>query len=183
MARPTRIRHSIILLALLIDMMSYMDRVCISVAAPALEQELALSKSQMGWVFSIFSLAYFLGQTPWGMLADKLGARNIVAGAILWWSAFTALTGAAWSYASLLAIRFSFGAGEAALSPAIASAFSRWTPVAERSTAFGAFLGGGRSGGAIAPPVAAFLLLRYGWRTMFVCFAGLGLIWAVLWRW
>ncbi|MBI1354672.1 MAG: MFS transporter [Acidobacteria bacterium] len=183
MARPTRIRYTIYLLALLVDMTSYMDRVCISVAAPALEQEFALSKSQMGWVFSIFSLAYFLGQTPWGMLADRLGARNIVAGAIVWWSAFTALTGAAWSYVSLLFIRFWFGAVEAALSPSIASAFSRWAPVGERSTAFGAFLSGGRIGGAVAPPIAAALLLGYGWRTMFMAFAGLGLLWAVAWRW
>ena len=183
MAAPTRIRYSIVLLALLVDMTSYMDRVCISVAGPAIEQELALSKLQMGWVFSIFSLAYFLGQTPWGVLADRLGARKIVAGAILWWSAFTGLTAAAWSYLSLLVIRFSFGAVEAALSPAIASAFSRWVPVAERSTAFGAFLSGGRIGGAIAPPIAAFLLLRYGWRAMFVAFAGLGLAWAPLWFW
>ncbi|MEZ5360925.1 MAG: MFS transporter [Bryobacterales bacterium] len=183
MAGPTRIRYTVILLALLVDMTSYMDRVCISVAAPALEQEFSLSKAQMGWVFSIFSLAYFLGQTPWGMLADKLGARKIVTGAIVWWSAFTALTAAAWSYVSLLGIRFGFGAVEAALSPAIASAFARWVPVAERSTAFGAFLSGGRIGGAIAPPIAAFLLLNYGWRTMFLAFAGLGLVWAVLWHW
>ena len=183
MAGPARIRYTVILLALLVDMTSYMDRVCISVAAPSLEQEFGLSKSQMGWVFSIFSLAYFLGQTPWGMVADKLGARTIVTGAIVWWSVFTGLTATAWNYASLLVIRFSFGAGEAALSPAIASAFSRWVPVAERSTAFGAFLSGGRIGGAMAPPIAAFLLLHYGWRSMFVAFAGVGLVWAVLWQW
>ena len=181
--RPTRIRYSIVLLAVLIDMTSYMDRVCISVAAPSLEQEFALSKTQMGWVFSIFSLAYALGQTPWGMLADKIGARRIVSVAVVWWSAFTALTAASWNYASLLIVRLFFGAGEAALSPAIASAFGRWVPVADRSTAFGAFLSGGRVGGAIAPPIAAILLLNYGWRTMFMAFAGLGLAWAVAWRW
>jgi len=181
--RPTRVRYTIVLLALLVDMMSYIDRVCISVAAPAIEDQFALSKSEMGMVFSIFSLAYFLGQTPWGMAADRFGARWIVTGAILWWSGFTALTAVAWSYASLLVIRFLFGAVEAALSPAIASAFSRWVPVAERSTAFGAFLSGGRIGGAIAPPIAAFLLLRYGWQTMFVTFAAVGVVWAVLWQW
>ena len=183
MKRPTKIRYTIILLAVLVDMTSYMDRVCISVAAPSLEQEFALSKTQMGWVFSIFSLAYALGQTPWGMLADKVGSRGIVSWAVVWWSAFTALTTAAWNYTSLLVVRFLFGAGEAALSPAIASAFGRWVPVTERSTAFGAFVSGGRVGGAIAPPIAALLLLNYGWRTMFVTFAGLGVVWAVVWRW
>jgi MFS family permease len=182
-ARPTRIRYTIVLLALLIDMMSYMDRVCIAVAGPSIEEQFALSKSQMGAVFSIFSLAYFLGQTPWGMVADRLGARGIVTAAILWWSAFTAFTAAAWSYTSLLVVRFIFGAGEAALSPSIASAFSRWVPVAERSTAFGAFLSGGRIGGAIAPPIAAYILLRHGWRAMFVVFAALGIVWAIVWQW
>lgn len=181
--RPTRIRYTVIGLALLVDMMSYMDRVCISVAGPSIETQFGLSKSELGMVFSIFSLSYFLGQTPWGMMADRFGARWIVTGAILWWSGFTALTAAAWSYASLLAIRFAFGAVEAALSPSIASAFSRWAPVTERATAFGAFLSGGRIGGAIAPPIAAYLLVQYGWRTMFVTFALLGVPWALLWGW
>lgn len=183
MVRPTRIRYTIVLLALLIDMMSYMDRVCIAVAGPSLATQFELSRTQLGAVFSIFSLAYFLGQTPWGMAADRLGARGIVTAAILWWSAFTALTAAAWNYISLLAVRFIFGAGEAALSPSIASAFSRWVPVAERSTAFGAFLSGGRIGGAIAPPIAAFILLRHGWRAMFAVFAAPGIVWAIVWQW
>jgi MFS transporter, ACS family, glucarate transporter len=179
--KPSRVHYSVIALAVLIDMMSYMSRVCISVAAPGIRQEFGFSPSQVGLIFSIFSLSYFLFQTFWGALADRFGARGIVSLAILWWSAFTGFTAAAWSFVSLLVIRFCFGAVEAALSPAIASAFSRWVPVAERSTAFGAFLSGGRIGGAITPAIAAFLLLHYGWRTMFVCFAGLGLFWSALW--
>jgi len=179
--KPTRIRYSIVALAVLIDMMSYMDRVCISVAAPKMREEFGLSPAQTGFVFSIFSLAYALFQAPWGALADRFGARGIVTLAICWWSAFTGFTAAAWNYASLLMIRFCFGAVEAALSPAIASAYTRWVPPSERSTAFGAFLSGGRTGGAIAPPIAAFLLLRYGWRAMFVVFAVVGVFWAVAW--
>lgn len=134
-----------------------------------------------GLVYSIFSLSYFLGQTPWGLLADRLGSRGIVSFAVAGWSVFTALTAAAWSFASLLAIRFTFGALEAAFSPSVASAFSRWVPVNERATAFGAFLGGGRLGGALTPPIAGFLLLAYGWRAPFVVFGMLGLVWSVLW--
>ena len=181
MARSTRIRYTIVVLALLIDMMSYMDRVCISVAAPAMRDEFGFTATEMGSVFSIFSLAYFLFLTPWGMLADRFGARGIVSLAIFWWSAFTALTGAAWSLVSLLAIRFIFGAVEAALSPSIASAYKRWIPVSERATAFGAFLSGGRIGGAATPPIAAFLVIQYGWRTMFQTFAIVGVVWVGLW--
>ena len=158
-----------------------MDRVCISVAAPAMRDEFGFTATEMGLVFSIFSLAYFLFLTPWGMLADRFGARGIVTLAIFWWSAFTALTGAAWSLVSLLAIRFLFGAVEAALSPSIASAYKRWIPVSERATAFGAFLSGGRIGGAATPPIAAFLVIQYGWRTMFQTFAIVGVVWVGLW--
>jgi len=174
-------RHRLVLLALIINMVCYTDRVCIAIAGPELRKAFGLSQTEMGLVFSIFSLSYFLGQTPWGVLADRYGSRGLVAFAIAGWSLFTALTAAAWSYASLLVIRFVFGALEAAFSPAIASAFSRWIPINERATAFGAFLGGGRLGGAIAPPVAGFLVLRYGWQAPFLVFGAFGILWAAAW--
>jgi len=176
-----QVRHSIVLLALLINMICYTDRVCIAIAGPEMRSAFGFSQVQMGLVFSIFSLSYFLGQTPWGILADQYGSRHIVAFAIAGWSVFTALTAAAWSFVSLIAIRFTFGALEAAFSPSVASAFSRWVPVNERATAFGAFLGGGRLGGAITPPIAGLLVLHYGWRVPFVVFGAFGLLWSVLW--
>jgi MFS family permease len=176
-----QVRHSIVLLALLINMICYTDRVCIAVAGPEMRRAFGFSQVQMGLVFSIFSLSYFLGQTPWGILADRFGSRHIITFAIAGWSVFTALTATAWSFISLLAIRFTFGALEAAFSPSVASAFSRWVPVNERATAFGAFLGGGRLGGAITPPIAGFLVLHYGWRVPFVIFGVFGLLWSVLW--
>jgi sugar phosphate permease len=181
--QPTRVRLSIVLLALLVNLLCYTDRVCIAVAGPRIRDEFGLTPAQLGLVFSIFSLSYALGQAPWGALADRIGARGLVAVAILAWSAFTALTGLAWGFASLLVFRFAFGALEAALSPAIASGFSRWIPEQERSTAFGAYLGGGRLGGAITPPMAAALALAVGWRNMFAVFASLGLFAAAAWYW
>jgi len=175
------VRFGVVLLALLINMVCYTDRVCIAVAGPEMRKEFQFSQTQMGFVFSIFSLAYALGQTPWGMLADRFGSRGIVAVAIAGWSVFTALTATAWNFSSLMIIRFVFGGLEAAFSPSVASAFSRWVPVNERATAFGAFLGGGRLGGALTPPIAGFLLLHYGWRIPFVVFGAFGLLWAVLW--
>src|SRR5437868_761340 len=176
MVRPTLVRYSIVGLAMAINMLCYTDRVCIAVAGPRIRSELGLSPAQLGLVFSIFSLAYAAGQAPWGMLADRFGSRSIVTGAILCWSGFTALTGAVRGFFSMLAVRFTFGALEAALSPATATAFTRWVPVAERSTSFGAYLSGGRLGAALTPPLAAFLMLRFGWRTMFVIFGSLGVL-------
>ncbi len=146
-----------------------------------MRQEFGFSPTQMGLVYSIFSLSYFLGQTPWGMLADRHGARGLVTVAIIGWSAFTGMTALAWSFASLLAIRFVFGGLEAALSPSIAAAFNRWIPVGERSSAFGFFLGGGRLGAAITPFIAASVLTTYGWRSVFLIFGGFGLMAAAAW--
>ncbi|MEO7145668.1 MAG: MFS transporter [Bryobacteraceae bacterium] len=181
MSRPTHIRYSIVALATAINLLCYTDRICIAVAGPAIGKEFGFPPARMGLVFGIFSLSYALGQTPWGMAADRFGARGIVAAAILCWSGFTALTGAARGFVSMLAIRFTFGGLEAALSPATAAAFTRWTPVSERSTSFGAYLSGGRLGAALTPPVAVFLLLRFGWRTMFALFGSLGIPAAVAW--
>ncbi len=175
------VRYSIVLLALLINMVCYTDRVCIAVAGPEMRKAFQFSQTEMGFVFSIFSLSYFLGQTPWGMAADRFGSRGIVAMAIAGWSVFTALTASAWNFVSLLAIRFVFGGLEAAFSPSVASAFSRWVPVNERATAFGAFLGGGRLGGALTPPIAGYLLLHYGWRMPFLVFGAFGLVWSAAW--
>ncbi len=176
-----RVRYSVVLLALAINMVCYTDRVCIAVAGPEMRKAFDFSQAQMGLVYSIFSLSYFLGQTPWGLAADRHGARGLVSMAVAGWSAFTIFTAYAWSFASLMVIRFTFGALEAALSPSVASAFNRWIPATERSTAFGAFLGGGRLGGAITPPIAGFILLHYGWRTPFVAFGLIGVFGAIAW--
>jgi ACS family glucarate transporter-like MFS transporter len=181
MARPTVVRYSIVGLAMAINMLCYTDRVCIAVAGPRIRSELGLSQAQLGLVFSIFFLAYAAAQAPWGALADRFGSRGIVTAAILSWSGFTALTGAVRGSVSMLAVRFTFGTLEAALSPATATAFTRWAPVAERSTSFGAYLSGGRLGAALAPPVAAFLMLHLGWRTMFAIFGALGIPAAAAW--
>ena len=179
--RPTRARYSVVLLTLLINLMCYTDRVCVAVAGPEIQKYFEFTPAQMGLVFSIFSLSYFLGQTPWGMVADRFGARWIVAIAILGWSVFTGMTGLAWGYASLLAIRFVFGLLEAALSPAVATAFGRWTLPTERATAFGAYLGGGRLGGAITPALATLLMLAFGWRWMFAIFGAVGVVACAAW--
>ena len=95
--------------ATLLNMVSYVDRSCISVAAPSIRREFALTPTQLGIVFSSFFLSYALLQVPWGIAADRVGPRRIVAFAILAWSTFTALTGAATNYLVLVLVRFAFG--------------------------------------------------------------------------
>src|ERR1700681_2690336 len=106
--------------------LTYMDRVCISVTAPAILRDLRLSNIQMGFVFSAFTAAYALFEIPTGWWADRIGSRSVLTRIVTWWSLFTGLTGAAWNFPSLLALRALFGSGEAGAWPTVARALSRW---------------------------------------------------------
>ena len=177
--RPWGLR--LIALATAANILGYMDRVCISVVAPQLQSELGLTPARTGAILGAFSLTYALFQAPWGAMADRLGPRRIIAGAILAWSGFTALTALAANFGVMLLVRLLFGVSEAAISPSIASAFGRFVTAQSRSTAFGVFLAGGRVGGAIAPYLTAFLAVRYGWRAVFFVFAGMGVLAFAAW--
>lgn len=115
------------------------------------------------------------------MAADRFGSRRIIGIFILGWCGFTIFTGLARSFAALLAIRFALGGFEAAMVPATALAYKRWTPVTERSTAFGVLVSGGRLGAAVMPPMAVFLMLRFGWRIMFAVMGLMGIPAALVW--
>ena len=177
----TRAARSALVLATATNLISYCDRVCISVAAPQLRAEFGLSTNEMGWIFGAFSLAYSLFLAPWGALADRRNAAKLIAAIVTGWSIFTAATASAWSLGSMLVIRFLFGVAESGLSPAVATVLARSVESGRRSSAFGLFVGGGRLGGSIAPPIAALLVVHLGWRGMFLSFAGLGILLPGLW--
>jgi len=98
---------------------------------------------------------------------------------VLFWSLFTALTGAAWNMASLWLARFVFGAGEAGCFPNLTRMLSSWLPVGERVKAQAVMWAFGRWGGALAPPVAVFVIYHLGWRLGFVALALLGAAWVL----
>jgi MFS family permease len=175
------IRGRVLLFAFLLAVITYLDRIAIAAAAPAIMEELHLSILQMSVVFSAFTLAYSLFEIPSGWLGDVMGSRRVLTRIVLWWSAFTMLTGAARGYGSLVAIRFLFGAGEAGAFPNIARTFSTWFPRAERGRANGVMFLGSRVGGMLSAPVALLLITQWGWRLTFVAFGCIGIVWAVGW--
>jgi sugar phosphate permease len=120
---------------------------------------------------------------PSGWLGDVLGPRRVLTRIVLWWSAFTMLTGAAQGYRSLLAIRFLFGAGEAGAFPNAVRSFSQWFPARERGKANGVLFFGSRLGGALTAPMALALIQTWGWRASFVAFGCVGVAWAAAWFW
>jgi MFS family permease len=179
--QPTRVRYRVVGLAVLLAMITYLDRVCISKLAPDIMRDLHLSKVQMGYVFSSFALAYALFEIPTAWWADRIGTRTILARIVIWWSAFTIATAGAFNYGSLLLTRFLFGAGEAGAWPCVARTFSRWIPRRERGTIQGAFFAGAHLAGGLTPLLVVALLPYLHWRMIFVCFGALGFVWAAGW--
>src|SRR5579883_443185 len=175
--RPSRARYWVIVFAVALAVLSYIDRVAISQAAGPISRDLSLSKSAMGLVFGAFGLSYSLFEVPTGWLGDWIGARKVLMRVVLWWSAFTALTGAAWNFASLWIIRFLFGAGEAGCFPNITKMFSVWLPLSGRATAQGIMWASARWGGAFTPPLVIFAFHHMTWRAAFAVFGALGLVW------
>jgi ACS family glucarate transporter-like MFS transporter len=178
--KATRTRYWVVVFALSLAMIMYIQRVAISAAAPYITKEFNLTNTEMGWVFSAFAASYALMEIPMGLMGDKLGVRRILTQVVLLWSLFTALTGAAWNLASLLVIRFMFGTGEAGCFPNLTRMLSAWLPVGERVKAQALMWAFGRWGGALAPPIALLAITQLGWRWGFVALSLLGVLWVAV---
>lgn len=165
----------------LLSVITYVDRACISSARGGITASLGLSDVRMGLVFSAFSLGYALAQVPAGWMADRFGARWLLAGAVICWSLMTAATAAAWSFASLFLIRLVFGVFEAAAFPGAARVIASSLPPERRGFANGILFSGSRIGAALSFPVFAAMLASLGWRWSFVLLAIPGILWAVVW--
>ncbi|HWQ55976.1 MAG TPA: MFS transporter [Bryobacteraceae bacterium] len=177
-------RHRVLALLFLLSIITYIDRVCISIAGPRMQADLNMTPEQFGWVVGVFAIAYAAFEIPSGSMGDRIGPRKVLTRIVLWWSVFTSLTGLAWSYLVLLPIRFLFGAGEAGAYPNSSGSISRWFPTAERARAHGLVWMASRVGGALAPFMVIPIQMRFGWRASFFAFGFLGVIWAIAWyRW
>jgi sugar phosphate permease len=170
-------------LTVAVYMITYMDRICISHAAPEIRKEYGFDAVTIGWIFSAFNLSYSLLQIPGGWLGDKFGPRRVLTGIVLWWSAFTAATALSVGKVSMYAVRLLFGAGEAGAFPTATRALSLWLPASERGFAQGITHSGARLGAALTPPIAVYLITSFGWRSVFYIFGFIGAIWAVIWHW
>jgi MFS family permease len=174
-------RHRVLALLFLLSIITYIDRVCISVAGPAMQKDLDISPERWGWVVGVFAISYAVFEIPSGAMGDRIGARKVLTRIVVWWSAFTSLTGAVSNYFLLLLVRFLFGAGEAGAYPNSSSSISRWFPRVERARAHGLVWMASRIGGALSPLLVIPIQRNFGWRASFYTFGILGIIWAVVW--
>ncbi|MBV9505550.1 MAG: MFS transporter [Acidobacteriia bacterium] len=179
--RPTRVRHIVLAMTVLVYAITYMDRTAIGSAVPSIQKEFGFSLVTTGWILASFRWAYALFQIPGGWLGDRIGPRRALTLIVTWWSAFTAFTALAWNATSMIAIRSVFGIGEAGAFPIATRSLSRWMLPSERGYAQGITHAGSRLGAALTPPLVVLLITTYGWRAPFVVFGALGLVWSVLW--
>src|SRR5688572_28763556 len=145
-------------------------------------RDLALTPEQMSFVFSAFTFAYGLFEIPTGHWGDRIGSRRVLTRIVAWWSAFTIATAGTFNYASLLIVRFLFGAGEAGAWPNAARTFSRWFPSSERGTAQGIFFMGAHLAGGLTRILVTVMLGWMHWRWVFVVFGVVGFVWAAAWH-
>jgi sugar phosphate permease len=182
--RPTHIRFWVIVFAVTLAVITYIDRVCMSVAAPDIRRDLGLSDGQMGAVFGAFVAAYALFEIPSGFLGDWMGARRVLMRIVIWWSCFTAFIGATWNFPSIVVTQVLFGAGEAGAFPNLTKAFTAWLPFEERVRAQGILWLSARWGGALTPMLVTALLSVMTWRKTFVTLGSVGVVWAFFfYRW
>ena len=161
----------------------FVDRVNISTAAPLIARDLHLDNTKLGLAFSAFAFPYALFQLIGGWIADRFGAWLVLTACCVIVAVSTALTGAAGSLASLIAIRLAVGFGEGAAFPTATRAMASWTPAGNWGFAQGIVHAAARIGNALTPPLVTALLAFVSWRGSFVILGLASLLWPAIWMW
>jgi ACS family hexuronate transporter-like MFS transporter len=176
-----KLRWVIAAMLFLSTMINYADRLSLSIVSRDLRAEFHMTEQDYSYVITAFFVAYAIMYAGSGYLVDRLGTRRGFAAFVATWSVAAmahALVRGKWS---LCAVRFLLGLGEPGNWPAAAKAVAEWFPPAQRALGVGIFNAGSSLGSAIAPPMVAYLTLRFGWRFAFVFTGSLGLAWLVAW--
>ena len=190
--RPTRVRWAIMSCVVMVTVLTYLDRLNLGIAGKYIQDELSISTHSMGWIFSAFLLGYSIFQVPGGWMGDRFGPKNILTGAILLWSIFTAMTGlmpdligGKWIgvAGALIFARFLVGVGEAATSPNNNKIIANWIGSGHRGFGTSFTVIGIGLGGALTPPLIAYIMQRWGWRSSFYLSGLLGLFVVLVWEW
>jgi ACS family hexuronate transporter-like MFS transporter len=176
-----RYRWLILAMLFLANVINYLDRSALSVAAPLVRRDLHLSPARLGFIFSAFFVGYALINFVGGMLADRAGGKLVFGWAMGLWSILCALTAAATGFGSLFVIRVAFGMAEGPLATCTNKMISNWFPHRQAGSAIGYAFSGSPLGGAIAGPIVGLLALAFGWKISFVIVGAIGIVWVLVW--
>ncbi len=173
-------RYRVLILLFFLILITYLDRICISLVGVRIKSEFNLSNTQFGWVLGAFALAYALFEIPSGAMGDRIGQKKVFIRIVLMWSLFTALTGATTGLLTLMVTRFLFGMGEAGAFPNSTGTISRWFPAEETARSTSWLNIGASTGAAIAPLIIVPIAVAYGWRAPFFVNGFIGLLWVLV---
>ncbi len=189
--RPTVVRYRVLALAVSMAVILYLDRMAISVAMPAMIEDLDIPLEYVADSVAAFFWCYALFQIPAGWLGDRWGGRRALTLYVVAWSLAITGMGFVAGLASLVVMRGVLGIGQAGAYATTAGFLRRWTPFSSRGFANSAVSLGGRAGGVLAPSLTAYGMAAVGllglqvfhWRPVFVAYGVVGIFWAGLYWW
>jgi len=174
--------HKLTLLLLVSSVMVlYIDRGSLSIAAPVLSSELALSPTQLGILFSSFFWSYAPFGILSGWLVDRYRINWVFGFAYFIWSVATLGTGFASSMSSLIFLRLLLGAGESASYPSYSRIIERDFPADRRGLPNALVDAGAKIGPALGILFGGPLVAHYGWRALFFILGSGSLVWLIPW--
>jgi ACS family hexuronate transporter-like MFS transporter len=177
------LRWWIAFLLFLATVISYLDRLTLSVLAPTICSDLHLSNFQYASISVWFLFAYSISQTVFGKIQDRIGTKRGMSVAMAIWSIAETAQALTRGLFSLSLLRVALGFGEGGHWPAAIKGIAEWFPKQQRGVGIGIVNTGATLGSAIAPPLIIWLQLSFGWRTTFVATGLLGFAWLALWSW
>jgi MFS family permease len=177
--RSAAYRLNIIALLTASQVLAYIDRVNLSVAAPVLIKQFHYTPATLGILFSVLNWVFTFSLIPSGPFVDKVRARIGYLVGVSTWSIGTALCGTTVALLPLALYRGLVGAGEGPMIPAGQRVIFETFPKTQRASMIGTFFAGNKIGLALGIPFAAILLHSMGLASMFYITGALGLVWIV----
>ena len=154
--------------AMIVYVISFMDRTNISYAFEGMGRDLGIDKTAQGLAGGIFFIGYLFLQIPGGMLAERWSAKRFVGVMIVLWGAMACLEGLVQNFTQLLIVRFLLGVAEGGIWPAILVLISHWFPSKERARAYAFWMANLAISSIITQPLSGAIVSSVGWRGLFI---------------
>jgi MFS transporter, ACS family, hexuronate transporter len=180
---PARFRWLVLAVFVLSSAINYLDRMALATLAPVVRAEFHLSNADYGWIVAAFSVAYAASAPLAGALIDRIGLNRAISLAVGLWSCAGIVTGLTRGLPGLVGCRAVLGVAEAAGIPAAGKAIQQYLRPAERALGNAVNQAGVSLGLVMAPPLATWIAVRWGWRHAFVVTGLIGLAWIPVWNW
>ncbi len=173
-------RWCVVAMLWLVCLLNYADRQAIFSVFPPLKREMHLGDVQLGVVGSAFMWVYALASPLAGVVGDRVRRKLLIIGGLAFWSLITLLTALARTYPQLVCFRALEGLGEAFYMPASVALISAYHGPRTRSRALALHQSSVYAGTVLGGTAAGYCAQRYGWRSGFLLFGGLGIVLAAV---